>query len=206
MAEHLYTYDDPPNQRHLDQICSVLDKNGVLVMPAGTSWMFCCDAASKKAVQRMMALKPGRDERKPPSGVQQHLYGYRDGQHRRYGLQDAQSHRPGHFTVLLKSSRMLPKILKNKREIVGLRVPDEPLALAVIEQYEGRPLVSTSVPEDSAGQVLTMGYQIAEAHGHGLDLVVDLGEEINGQPTTILDLTQNEIEVIREGAGDLSLL
>ena len=47
---------------------------------------------------------------------------------------------PGHFTVLLKSSRMLPKILKNKREIVGLRVPDEPLALALIEQY-GRPLV-----------------------------------------------------------------
>ena len=51
-----------------------------------------------------------------------------------------------------------------------------------------------------------MGYQIAEAHGHGLDLVVDLGEEINGKPTTILDLTQNDIEVIREGAGDLSLL
>ena len=206
MAEHLYTYDDPPNQRHLDQICSVLDKNGVLVMPAGTSWMFCCDATSKKAVQRMMALKPGRDERQPLSLVCSSIsmateMANIDGT----AFKTLNRIVPGHFTVLLKSSRMLPKILKNKREIVGLRVPDEPLALAVVEQY-GRPLVATSVPEDSAGQVLTMGYQIAEAHGHGLDLVVDLGEEINGQPTTILDLTQNEIEVIREGAGDLSLL
>jgi len=51
-----------------------------------------------------------------------------------------------------------------------------------------------------------MGYQLADAYGHGLDLVVDLGEEIDGQPTTILDLTQGDIEVIREGAGDLNLL
>ena len=206
MAEHLYTYDDPPNQNHLDQICAVLDKNGVLAMPAGTSWMFCCDASSKKAVQRMLALKPGRDERKPLSLVCSSIsmateMANVDG----YAFKTLNRIVPGHFTVLLKSSRTLPKILKNKREVVGLRVPAEPLALAVIEQY-GRPLVSTSVPEDSAGQVLSMGYQIADAHGHGLDLVVDLGEEIEGQPTTILDLTQGDVEVIRAGAGDLSLL
>ncbi len=206
MAEHLYTYDDPPNQNHLDQICAVLDKNGVLAMPAGTSWMFCCDASSKKAVQRMLALKPGRDERKPLSLVCSSIsmateMANVDG----YAFKTLNRIVPGHFTVLLKSSRTLPKILKNKREVVGLRVPDEPIALTVIEQY-GRPLVSTSVPEDSAGQVLSMGYQIADIHGHGLDLVVDLGEEIAGQPTTILDLTQGDVEVIREGAGDLSLL
>jgi tRNA threonylcarbamoyl adenosine modification protein (Sua5/YciO/YrdC/YwlC family) len=206
MAEHLYTYDDPPNQNHLDQICAVLDKNGVLAMPAGTSWMFCCDASSKKAVQRMLALKPGRDERKPLSLVCSSIsmateMANVDG----YAFKTLNRIVPGHFTVLLKSSRTLPKILKNKREVVGLRVPAEPLALAVIEQY-GRPLVSTSVPEDSAGQVLSMGYQIADVHGHGLDLVVDLGEEIEGQPTTILDLTQGDVEVIRAGAGDLSLL
>ena len=51
-----------------------------------------------------------------------------------------------------------------------------------------------------------MGYQIADTHGHGLDLVVDLGDELDGQPTTIIDLTQGDLEVIREGAGDLSLL
>jgi tRNA threonylcarbamoyl adenosine modification protein (Sua5/YciO/YrdC/YwlC family) len=112
---------------------------------------------------------------------------------------------PGHFTVLLKSSRTLPKILKNKRAVVGLRVPNEAITLAVIEQF-GRPLVATSVPADAQGQVLTMGFQITESHGHGLDLIVDLGEEMSGLSTTILDLTQGDVEVIREGAGDLGLL
>ena len=69
MGEHIYTHDDPPNQRHLDQICETLNKNGVVAIPAGTRWMFCCDAGSKKAVQRMLSLTPGRDERKPLSLV-----------------------------------------------------------------------------------------------------------------------------------------
>ena len=112
---------------------------------------------------------------------------------------------PGHFTVLLKSSRTLPKILKNKREVVGVRIPDEAIALAVVEQF-GRPLVATSIPADATGQVLSMGYQIADSFGHGLALVVDLGEEIDSRETTILDLTQGDIEVVRQGAGDLSLL
>ena len=206
MGEHLYTYDDPPNQRHLDQICSVLDRNGVIAIPAGISWMFCCDAASKKAVQRMLALKPGRDEKKPLSLVCSSISMATD-MATVDGLAFKVLNRivPGHFTVLLPSSRMLPKILKNKREVVGLRVPDEAITLAVIEQH-GRPLVATSVPTDAGGQVLTMGYQIADAHGNGLDLIVDLGEELPGEVTTILDLTHGDVEVIREGAGDLSLL
>ena len=59
MGEHFYTHDDPPNQRHLDQICETLNKNGVVAIPAGARWMFCCDAGSKKAGQRMLSLMPG---------------------------------------------------------------------------------------------------------------------------------------------------
>jgi len=206
MSEHLYTHDDPPNQRHLDQICASLDRNGVIAMPAGISWMFCCDAGSKKAVQRMLALKPGRDEKKPLSLICSSISMATE-MANIDGLAFKVLNRvvPGHFTVLLPSSRTLPKILKNKREVVGLRVPDEAITLAVIAQL-GRPLVATSVPPDSAGQMLGMGYQIAEAHGNSLDLIVDLGEELPGLVTTILDLTHGEIDVLREGAGDLSLL
>ena len=206
MSEHIYTHDDPPNQRHLDQICSVLNANGVVAMPAGCSWMFCCDAGSKKAVQRMLTLKPGRDERKPLSLVCSSISMATE-MANVDGLAFKVLNRivPGPFTVLLPSSRTLPKILKNKREVVGLRVPDEAITLAVIEQF-GRPLVATSVPSDASGQMLTMGYQIAETHGNNLDLIVDLGEELPAQPTTILDLTHGDIDVVREGAGDLSLL
>jgi tRNA threonylcarbamoyl adenosine modification protein (Sua5/YciO/YrdC/YwlC family) len=206
MSEHLYTHDDPPNQRHLDQICATLDRNGVIAMPAGISWMFCCDAGSKKAVQRMLMLKPGRDEKKPLSLVCSSISMATE-MANIDGLAFKVLNRivPGPFTVLLPSSRTLPKILKNKREVVGLRVPDEPITLAVIEQF-GRPLVATSVPPDADGQMLSMGYQLADAHGNNLDLIVDLGEELPALVTTILDLTHGEIDVIREGAGDLSLL
>ena len=206
MAEHIYTHDNPPNQRHLDQICKVLDGNGVVVMPAGVSWMFCCDAGSKKGVQRMVSLKPDRDEKKPLSLVCSSIsmateMAEVDG----FAFKILNRIVPGHFTILLPSSRMLPKILKNKRAVVGLRVPDEPILLAVVEQF-GRPLVATSIPKSNDGQSFTMGYELAEAFGHGLDLVVDLGEEIDGLMTTIIDLTQGEVDVIREGAGDLSRL
>ncbi|MEC8192798.1 MAG: L-threonylcarbamoyladenylate synthase [Myxococcota bacterium] len=206
MSEHIYTHDDPPNQRHLDRICSVLNGNGVVAMPAGCSWMFCCDAGSKKGVQRMMALKPGRNEKKPLSLVCSSISMATE-MARVDGLAFKVLNRivPGHFTVLLPSSRTLPKILKNKREVVGLRVPDEAIVMAVVEQF-GRPLVATSIPTAPNGQNLTMGYEIMDTFGHGLDLVIDLGNEIEGQATTILDLTQGEVDVIREGAGDLSRL
>jgi len=206
MAEHIYTHDNPPNQRHLDQICKVLDSNGVVVMPAGVSWMFCCDAGSKKGVQRMASLKPDRDEKKPLSLVCSSIsmateMADVDG----FAFKILNRIVPGNFTILLPSSRMLPKILKNKREVVGLRVPDEPILLAVVEQF-GRPLVATSIPKSVDGQSFTMGYEIADTFGHGLDLVVDLGEEIDGLLTTIIDLTHGEVDVIRVGAGDLSRL
>jgi tRNA threonylcarbamoyl adenosine modification protein (Sua5/YciO/YrdC/YwlC family) len=206
MGEHLYTHIDPPNQRHLDQICGLLDRDGVIAMPAGTSWAFCCDAASKKGVRRLMGLKPARDEKKPMSLICSSIsmateMASVDG----HAFKTLNRIVPGHFTVLLKSSRTLPKILKNKREVVGLRVPDEPIAQVVIEQF-GRPLVATSVPPDKDGRLLTMGYQIVEAFGDRLDLVVDVGNELEGLATTILDLTQGDVQVIREGAGDLSLL
>jgi tRNA threonylcarbamoyl adenosine modification protein (Sua5/YciO/YrdC/YwlC family) len=168
--------------------------------------MLCCDAGSKKGVQRMLALKPDRGDKKPLSLVCSSIsmateMARVDG----HAFKILNRIVPGHFTVLLPSSRTLPKILKNKREVVGLRVPDEKVVMAIVEQF-GRPLVATSMPTAPNGQHLTMGYQIMESFGHGLDLVVDLGDEIEGRPTTILDLTQGEVDIIREGAGDLSRL
>ena len=99
----------------------------------------------------------------------------------------------------------MPKLLDNKRATVGIRIPNEPLTLAVVEHY-GKPLIATSVPPDSDGRLITMGFVIQEFYGHGLDVVLDLGDELIGQETTILDFSSGEAEVIREGAGDLSLL
>lgn len=206
MGEHLYTFIDPPNPKHLKQILWVLETDGVLAVPAGSSWMLCCLATSKKAIQKVRQLKPLRDKDKPFSVVCDNI-----SMASQVASINGQAFRllnricPGPFTILLRSGRMLPKLLKNKRQVVGIRIPDEPLLLEIIQQV-GKPLLSTSVPNGPDGISLNMGYAIHETFGHGIDLVVDLGEELSGQSTTILDMTDGAVTVIREGAGDLSLL
>ena len=120
---------------------------------------------------------------------------------------DASSYRllkrawPGAYTVLLPASRALPRLLKTKRKVVGCRVPDDALVLAILEHF-GSPLMSTTVPTREDGSVMTMGYEVYETHGHGLDLVVDLGEPLSGAETTVVDMSDGGAEVLRMGAGD----
>jgi tRNA threonylcarbamoyl adenosine modification protein (Sua5/YciO/YrdC/YwlC family) len=206
MGQHLYTHIDPPNLRHLKLVAEVLASGGVVALPAGTTWMFCCDAASKKGVARIHLLKPMHPKEKPFSLICSSIsMASKMARIDNHAFRSLSRICPGHFTILFRSTKHVPKLLDNKRTTVGIRIPDEPLTLAVVEHY-GKPLMATSVPEDEDGRLLTMGYAIQEVYGHGLDLVLDLGEELIGQETTILDFTSGEAEVIREGAGDLSAL
>jgi tRNA threonylcarbamoyl adenosine modification protein (Sua5/YciO/YrdC/YwlC family) len=206
MAEHLYTYIDPPNPKHLDQISGLLAKGGVVALPAGASWMFCCDAANKKAVNRIRAMRPDHPKEKPFSLI----CGSISMATTMAGIEGSAFKLmnricPGHYTLLLPSSRMLPKLLKNKRDVVGIRIPAEPITLAIVEHH-GHPLVASSVPPDRHGHNLTMGFEVDEAFGHAIDMVVDLGDELPGQPTTILDLTGGDVAIIRAGAGPVDHL
>jgi len=206
MGEHLYTYNDPPNPRHLDQIAEVLRSNGVIALPTGTNWAFCADPTSKKANQRIRMLKPGHPKELPFSLLCKDI-----SMATMMTTIDGSAFRmlnrvwPGPFTMLLKSNRQLPRLLKTKREVVGVRIPDDPLTLAIVEHFGG-PLMASTVPRGDDGQHLRMGYEVFEAHGHGLELVVDVGDELPGSQTTVVDLTSGAPEVVREGAGDISLL
>jgi len=201
MGQHLYTYIDPPNPRHLKLVAEILARGGVVALPAGTNWMFCCDAASKKGVSRIQLLKPMHPKEKPFSLICSSIsMASKMARIDNHAFRSLSRICPGHFTILFRSSKHVPKLLDQKRTTVGIRIPDEPLTLAVVEHY-GKPLIATSVPEGDDGRLLTMGYAIQESYGHGLDLVLDLGEELIGRETTILDFTSGEAEVIREGAG-----
>lgn len=206
MGEHLYTYADPPNVRHLDQIVGVLRNNGVIAVPTGTNWAFCADPTSKKANQKIRLLKPGHPKERPFSLICKDI-----SMATSMTTIDGSAFRmlnrvwPGPFTMLLKSNRQLPRLLKTKREVVGVRIPDDALTLAIVEHFGG-PLMASTVPRGDDGQHLRMGYEVFEAHGHGVDLVVDLGDELPGTQTTVVDLTSGAPEIIREGAGDIELL
>ena len=111
---------------------------------------------------------------------------------------------PGAYTIILKSSSNLTKQLNDKRRAVGVRIPDEEITQNIIERF-GEPILATSVPSDDDGQSLLMGYQVFEKHGHGLELVVDLGEELPGTETTIFDMSEGDILLLREGVGSIDI-
>ncbi|MCO4747324.1 MAG: threonylcarbamoyl-AMP synthase [Proteobacteria bacterium] len=205
-SKHLFTYDDPPNQRHLDQIVHLLQGHGVIAISTGTNWVFAADPTSKKANERIRALKPDHPADRPFALLCSSI-----SMATSMTIIDGGAYRllhriwPGAFTVILKGSRSLPRVLKTKRAVVGVRVPDDKLTLAIIEHFGG-PLMVSTVPTLPDGNHLTLGYEVQEQFGHGIDMVVDLGEELPGTETTVVDLSQGEIEIVREGAGDVGLL
>jgi len=202
MGEHLYTYIDPPNSRHLDQIVDVLRRGGLIALSTGTSWAFCVDPSSKKALERLVRLKPNHPEGLPFSLICRDISMASTvativGRSYRY------LHRllPGPYTVLLYSQKKLPKLLGSRRSTVGVRIPQAPLCQAIIERF-GSPLLVSSVPPGPQG-VLTMGWEVHEAHGQALDYVVDLGDELPGAKTTVIDLRMGDPVVVRQGVGKL---
>ena len=116
---------------------------------------------------------------------------------------------PGPYTIILESNKALPKRLHDKRKEVGVRVPDSPLLHELIERYQ-KPLATTSLSEyeakTSSNNNFLYGYEVERHYGHGIDLILDLGEALNPLQTTILDFTNGGCEVMRQGIGDTSFL
>ena len=116
---------------------------------------------------------------------------------------------PGAYTILLKRNKTLPKQLQDKRKIVGLRVPNSPLLIELINLF-GKPLATSSLPSFQEQQGLSptyvsYGYQVNEQYGNQLDLILDLGEEVPYRETTVLDFSDHPLKLIRKGVGDISV-
>ncbi|MEC7984508.1 MAG: Sua5/YciO/YrdC/YwlC family protein, partial [Myxococcota bacterium] len=178
MGEHLYTYVDPPSEKHLNRIERILADGAILAMPMGSSWAFCCDATSRRGILGMYALKPEHPKNRPFSLICNDI-----SMASSMANIGPQSYRllkkawPGGYTFILRSSRQLPKRLKDKRENVGIRIPNEEITLAVIQHY-GKPLAATTVPRGRNGEILQMGYQVFDEFGHALAMVIDVGNEL----------------------------
>lgn len=208
-AQHLYTYDDPPSERDIERTCRVLAGDGVIAYPTDGNWAMGCDPTSVRALDRIHQLKPSHPKDRPFGLICSTMsmaaeYGNID--HAAYRL--LKKAWPGPFTVLLTATRAFPRQLKDKRRVVGIRIPACPLLRTIVDRY-GRPLATTSVPLVDFGLakgqepfVPHFGYEVFEAYGHGLDLILDLGSELSGAESTIIDLTSGVPELVRKGIGD----
>lgn len=205
MAEFIKIYDDNPNPNAIEKVVKVLRKGGLIIFPTDTVYGLACDINNTKGVELMARIKGVKAINANFSFVCSDLSNLSD-----YVKQiDSTTFRilkralPGPYTFILPGARSLPSIFKRKRT-VGIRIPDNTIALEIVKQL-GNPIISTSIrDEDEIVEYTTDPELIHEKWKKHVDLVIDGGYGDN-QASTVIDLSEDEPKVIREGKGSLEI-
>jgi len=190
-----------PQPRLIRQVCDRLQQGGVIAYPTDTTYGLGCDIFSRQGVRNIYQIKQ-RDARKPFSFICADLSDAARYAHvSNFAFKIMKRHLPGPYTFVLEATRIVPDSLVTRQKTVGIRIPDEPIALAIVREL-GHPLVTTSA--NLAGEEpLHDPAEIDQQLGRQLDLVIDGGIRL-GHPSTVISLLDDRIEVLREGSGDIS--
>jgi tRNA threonylcarbamoyl adenosine modification protein (Sua5/YciO/YrdC/YwlC family) len=189
-----------PQPRQLAIIKDCLESGGIIAYPTDTIYGLGCDIFHPEAVEKICAIKKVSPEKAQLSFIcsdLSHLSNYAKSINNSL-FRILKSTLPGPFTFVLPASKEVPKILQNKKKTIGLRIPDNKIALAIIETL-GHPILSASFPGENI-EDYTDPEIIQEHWGKQVDIIVDGG--IGGIiPSTVVDCTTDEYIILRQGAG-----
>ncbi|MAT57217.1 MAG: threonylcarbamoyl-AMP synthase [Ignavibacteriae bacterium] len=190
-----------PQTRYINKAVEVLKSGGVIIYPTDTVYGLGCDIYNKEAVERIYSIK---------NEALTKLYSFlipdlkdisKYAKVSDYAYRMMKKHLPGPYTFVLPASKEVPKKLWTKRKQVGIRIPNHNIAIQLAKEL-GNPIVSTSVT-NRKGDVLFNPEEIKIIFNSQVDLMLSSGA-LNGKPSTIVDLSSDIPEVLREGAGDAS--
>ena len=206
MAEFIKLYKSNNNPKTLEHIVSVLKQGGLIIYPTDTVYGLGCDFTNLKALQRIANIKGVKLDKSNFSFICSDLSNLSD-----YAKQLNSSEfkllkraLPGPYTFILKSSKSLPHYFK-KKKTVGIRVPDHPITVSIVDLL-GNPIISTSIhDEDDVIEYTTDPELIYEKWSGLVDIVIDAGFGGN-EPSTVIDLSKDEIQIIREGKGNIDIV
>ena len=206
MAEFIKIYEDKPNETAIKKVVEVLKNGGLVIYPTDTVYGLGCDITNSRALEKLAKIKGVKLEKANFSFVCSSLSNISD-----YVKQiDTPTFKilkrslPGAYTFILPGNNDLPKDFR-KKKTVGIRVPDNNIAIQIVEML-GNPIVSTSIhDEDEVIEYSTDPELIFEKWQNQVDLVIDggYGENI---ASTIIDLTSHEPIIVREGKGDVNVI
>jgi tRNA threonylcarbamoyl adenosine modification protein (Sua5/YciO/YrdC/YwlC family) len=190
-----------PQLRLVRIVVDKLRQGGVIAYPTDTIYGIGCDIFNRKGVKKIYQIKQ-RDPRKPFSFICSDLSEVANyAQVSNAAFKIMKRYLPGPYTFVLEASRVVPDLLTTKQKTVGIRIPDNPIALQIVREL-GHPLVTTSA-NISGEDIFSDPADIEQRLGKMLDLVVD-GGSLSGDPSTVISLVNDQIEVLREGVGDIS--
>lgn len=187
-----------PQPRRLEQAVDVLVREGIVVYPTDTSYGVGCDLLSRKAIDRMYGVK-SRDPKRPMTFLCSDL-----SQAAQYAQIPDQVYRlvrrltPGPYTLILKATREVPKVVTTKQKTVGVRIPDNEVVQGLLSGL-GHPILNTTATTWD-GDLVADPREIRDLFGDGVDLILDPGLNLMDL-STVLDLTGEEVVVVREGKG-----
>lgn len=199
----LKIYPENPNPRYVQQVIECLQDGGIIIFPTDTVYAIGCDIYQPKAVDKVARVK-GEKADKTNFSVICHDLSHISDLTRPFSTSIYKVMKkalPGPFTFILNANSQVPKIFQSRKKTIGIRVPDNDIARLLVNEL-GNPLVSTSLrDDDEIIEYTTDPELIYERYCDIVDIVIDGGFGGN-QPSTVIDCTTDEMEVIREGKGD----
>lgn len=206
MSQLIKIYSENPNPKEIDKVVSILKNGGLIIYPTDTVYGLGCDITNTKALERIAKLKGVKLDKANFSFICNDLSHLSDFVRQIDGptFKILKRALPGPYTFILPGNNNLPRVFK-KKKTVGIRVPDNSIARAIVEQL-GNPVVSTSIyDEDELLEYTTDPELIFEKWGNKVEAVIDSGYGDN-VASTVVDLTGSNPVVLREGKGGLDII
>ncbi|PKL19169.1 MAG: threonylcarbamoyl-AMP synthase [Spirochaetae bacterium HGW-Spirochaetae-5] len=193
--------EENPQLRLINKTVEILKEGGVIVFPTDTVYAYGCDIKDKRAIERIYRLKK-MEKHKPLSFIFTTISDIND--YARNISDDAykimKKALPGPYTFIFKASKLVPKVVVTNQKTVGVRIPDNNIAIEIVKAL-GRPLLATSVSNHD-GSYIVEPKDLEKIYRNEVDLVIDCGPKISS-PSTVIDMTGETFRVIREGKGEI---
>jgi tRNA threonylcarbamoyl adenosine modification protein (Sua5/YciO/YrdC/YwlC family) len=195
-------YNENPNHRHIRQVVDLLQKDGIIIYPTDTVYAMGCDIMATRSVEKIARFK-GLNPKNPELSLIFHdmsrLSEYTTIRDNNI-FKLLKRNLPGPFTFIVQANNQIPKLFKNKKKTVGIRIPDNNIILEVVKEL-GRPIVTASIHDpDEVIEYTTDPELIYEKYQDFADAVIDGGYGKN-EASTVVDCTGEEIQIVRQGLG-----
>ncbi len=198
----LTIHPQDPQQRLIYKAAQILTEGGVILFPSDTKYDLGCDPFNKRAVEKLYRMV-NADKKKLFSVICTDFHELsKYARINNFAYKIMHKRLPGPYTFILNGTRILPKITLSKRKTIGIRMPDHKIVLELGKEYKG-PILSAALPWNNHKDGDLDLWEVEKSMGHEIDLIID-GGTIHPSDSSIIELIDDQINVLREGAGDIS--
>ena len=200
----LKLYPENPNPRYIKMIIECLENDGIIIFPTDTIYAIGCSVNSSRGIDKIARIKGIKKEKANFSFIFHDLSMLSEFTKpiNNDVFKMMKRNLPGAFTFIIEANNNVPRLFKNNKKTIGIRIPDQPIITNIVREL-GCPIITTSIIDnDEISGFMTDPEEINEVYKDKVDIIIDGGYG-NKEESTIVDCTDNEIVIIRDGKGIL---